>query len=81
LGTVVDVTVDHAGESWLGPVVLAVIEFAGGRQITLEVADVEAADDVRVGDQVAMTFRRQRASEGVNDYFWKARPGAAVWRG
>ena len=81
LGTVVDVTVDHTGESWLGPVVLAVIEFAGGRQITLEVADVEAADDVRVGDQVAMTFRRQRTSEGVNDYFWKARPGAAVWRG
>jgi len=29
---------------------------------------------VGIGDRVVMTFRRLFTSDGIHDYFWKARP-------
>jgi hypothetical protein len=37
--------------------------------------DVDPAS-VAVGTRVAMTFRRLYSTEGVHNYFWKARPVA-----
>jgi hydroxymethylglutaryl-CoA synthase len=38
-----------------------------------ELTDVEAAS-VAIGQQVQMTFRRISESDGIVNYFWKARP-------
>ncbi len=69
--TVVELAVDYAADSPALPATLAAVEFRSGRRLTVELAD---AADVRVGDQVEMVFRRIRTTEGVHDYFWKARP-------
>jgi 3-hydroxy-3-methylglutaryl CoA synthase len=72
--TVVAVTVDHTADTPASLAVIAVVEFPGGRRVTFEVTDIEAAGDLRVGDPVELTFRRLGTREGVHDYFWKARP-------
>ena len=33
-----------------------------------------AATDVSIGQQVEMTFRRLNRSDGIQNYFWKAKP-------
>ena len=37
------------------------------------VPDVDP-ERVKIGDRVEMTFRRLYSSDGVHNYFWKARP-------
>ena len=39
----------------------------------MELTDVDA-DTIDIGDRVAMTFRKLYTSDGIHDYFWKARP-------
>ena len=34
-------------------------------------------DTVAIGQRVQMTFRRLYTTDGVHDYFWKARPARA----
>lgn len=73
LGTVATYTVDHLAYSLAPPVVAAVIDFDGGGRYSCELTDLDPAD-LAVGTRVAMTFRRIGSSEGVHNYFWKARP-------
>ena len=44
----------------------------GGR-LPVELTDVDAAD-VAIGERVEMTFRRLNRSDGIQNYFWKAKP-------
>ena len=66
-------TVDHLAYSLQQPVVAAVIDFDQGGRFACELADVDPAR-VAIGQELEMTFRRLYTSDGVRNYFWKARP-------
>ena len=73
-------TIDRLAYSQSPPVIFAVVDFdplagtdgAGGR-LPVEVCDT-TPDQISVGDRVEMTFRRLNQSDGIANYFWKARP-------
>jgi 3-hydroxy-3-methylglutaryl CoA synthase/uncharacterized OB-fold protein len=72
--TIATFTVDRLAYSLAPPVVAAVIDFDGGGRLRCELTDVDPAN-VHIGDRVEMTFRRLfTASNGIHNYFWKARP-------
>jgi len=66
-------TLDHLAYSLQPPVVAAVLDFEGGGRLSCELTDVNPAD-VKIGDELEMTFRRLYTGQGVHNYFWKARP-------
>lgn len=75
-GTIATYTVDRLAYSLSPPVVAAVIDFDGGGRYICEMTDVDPGEVV-IGDRVEMTFRRlHTASNGVHNYFWKARPAS-----
>jgi 3-hydroxy-3-methylglutaryl CoA synthase/uncharacterized OB-fold protein len=71
--TVVTLTVDRVSYSPSPPIVAAIIDYDGGGRMPVQLTDC-TADDVRIGDRVEMTFRRLFTSDGIHNYFWKARP-------
>jgi hydroxymethylglutaryl-CoA synthase len=72
-GTVATFTVDRLAFSPSPPVIDAVVDFDGGGRYTLEVADA-VPDEVDIGTEVELTFRRLYTAGGVHNYFWKVRP-------
>jgi hydroxymethylglutaryl-CoA synthase len=72
-GTVTTFTIDKLSYSPSPPTVFAVVDFDGGGRLPIELTDVDATS-VKVGDRVEMTFRRLSTSDGIHNYFWKARP-------
>ena len=73
LGTIATYTIDKLSYSLNPPVVFAVVDFDGGGRLPIELTDVDAAE-VEIGGRVEMTFRKLFTSDGVHNYFWKARP-------
>ena len=73
LGTIVTFTVDRLAYSPSPPVVFAIVDFDGGGRLPVELTDVDAGE-VAIGGRVEMTFRRLATSDGIHNYFWKARP-------
>jgi 3-hydroxy-3-methylglutaryl CoA synthase/uncharacterized OB-fold protein len=71
--TVATFTVDSLAYSPSPPVVFAVADFEGGGRLPVELTDVRPTD-VQIGMTVEMTFRRLNTSDGIANYFWKARP-------
>lgn len=71
-GTVATYTVDRLAYSPSPPVIDVVVDFDGGGRYTLEVADSDP-DAIAVGTRVGLTFRTLFTSDGVHNYFWKAR--------
>ncbi len=78
--TIATYTVDRLAFSLNPPVVVAVLDFDGGGRFQCELTDVDPAA-VRIGDRVEMTFRRLYETQGVQNYFWKARPIRATTEG
>lgn len=73
-GTVTTFAVDHLAFSIAPPVVAAVVDLDGGGRLQCQLTDVDP-DAVAVGDRVELTFRRMyTTTDGVHNYFWKARP-------
>jgi uncharacterized OB-fold protein len=72
-GTIVTFTVDRLAYSPSPPIVFAVVDFDGGGRLPVELTDVDASH-VAIGDRVEMTFRRLNQSDGIQNYFWKAKP-------
>jgi hydroxymethylglutaryl-CoA synthase len=70
--TVVTFTVDRLAYSPSPPIVFAILDFDGGGRFPCELTDTDA-DSVRIGDRVEMTFRRLGTTDGIHNYFWKAR--------
>ena len=66
-------TVDHLAYSLQRPVVSTVIDYKQGGRFACELTDVDPGN-VSIGQELEMTFRRLYTSEGVRNYFWKARP-------
>jgi hydroxymethylglutaryl-CoA synthase len=75
--TIATYTIDHLSYSASPPIVFAVLDFDGGGRFPLELTDVDPAT-VDIGDRVVMTFRRLYTSDGIHDYFWKAKPVRAA---
>jgi len=55
------------------PAVVAVVDFDGGGRMECFLTD-RVAEDVKVGMEVEMTFRRLFEREEIVNYYWKARP-------
>lgn len=75
--TVVSFTVDQLTPSPDDATVVAVVDIEGGGRRTTYVTDV-TPDAVAVGDELVPTFRRISATDGIVNYFWKARPRGAA---
>jgi 3-hydroxy-3-methylglutaryl CoA synthase/uncharacterized OB-fold protein len=73
LGTVVTYTVDRLAYSPSPPIVFAVVDFDGGGRLPVELTDVDPSA-VEIGARVEMTFRRLNSADGIQNYFWKAKP-------
>lgn len=72
-GVITTYTVDRLAYSAAGPVIAAIVDFDGGGRYACELTDVDPAE-LTIGQRVKMTFRRLYTADGVQDYFWKARP-------
>ena len=72
--TVKTFTVDRIAFSLSPPVVVGVIDFDGGGRFRCQLTEV-TPDDVAVNDRMEMVYRLiSISSNGVRNYFWKARP-------
>ena len=71
--TVATSTVDRLAATPSPPLVLAVLDFAGGGRFRCELTDA-GPGDAEIGSPVEMTFRRTATAAGIHNYFWKARP-------
>ena len=71
--TIATYTIDRMAYSASPPVVFAILDFDGGGRFPVELTDVDP-DTVDIGNKVAMTFRKLYTSDGIHDYFWKAKP-------
>jgi hydroxymethylglutaryl-CoA synthase len=71
-GTVATFTIDRVAYSPSPPIVFAVVDFDGGGRLPVELCDCDA-DEVQIGARVEMTFRRLGTTDGLPNYFWKAR--------
>jgi 3-hydroxy-3-methylglutaryl CoA synthase/uncharacterized OB-fold protein len=72
-GTIATYTVDRLAYTLSPPMIDTVVDFDGGGRYTVELTDADP-DEVEIGKRVEMTFRRLYTSQGVHNYFWKARP-------
>jgi 3-hydroxy-3-methylglutaryl CoA synthase len=72
-GTIATYTVDRLAYTLSPPMIDTVVDFDGGGRFTVELTDA-SPDEVEIGKRVEMTFRRLYTSQGVHNYFWKARP-------
>lgn len=66
-------TLDYLIYSLQQPMVIGVVDFGQGGRLRSELTDVDPKD-VKIGNELEMTFRRLYTSQGVHNYFWKARP-------
>jgi 3-hydroxy-3-methylglutaryl CoA synthase len=73
LATVATYTVDRLIYSESPPVIFAVLDFDGGGRFPCQLTDCDV-DEIEVGTRVEMTFRRLFTTDGIHNYFWKARP-------
>jgi len=55
------------------PGVNGVIDFEGGGRLICELTDCDI-DNMAVGIGLEMTFRKMFTSQGIHNYFWKAKP-------
>ncbi|MFI5314964.1 MAG: OB-fold domain-containing protein [Myxococcota bacterium] len=66
-------TLDHLAYTLQPPVVAAIVDYASGGRLSCELTDVDPKE-VKIGNELEMTFRRLYTGQGVHNYFWKARP-------
>jgi hydroxymethylglutaryl-CoA synthase len=55
------------------PASVVLVDFEGGGRAFFDLTDREP-DDIQVGTEVEMTFRKLQFDRGLTNYFWKARP-------
>jgi hydroxymethylglutaryl-CoA synthase len=80
-GRIFTFTLDHlvGGEYLETPVPRVVVDMDGGGRVFFDMTDVNP-DEVRIGNEIDLTFRRIHDGAGFHNYYWKARPprGTAV---
>lgn len=71
--TVFTYTVDFLNADPDPPTVMTIVDFEGGGRAYLMMTDRNPAD-VKIDQNVEMTFRRLYDAEGFANYYWKCRP-------
>ena len=66
-------TIDYLAFSPAPPTLIGVIDFEGGGRILSEISDCNK-DEIKIGMEVEMTFRKLSEVKGIQNYFWRARP-------
>ncbi|MED4749817.1 OB-fold domain-containing protein [Brevibacillus choshinensis] len=66
-------TIDYLAPTPAPPSFVAVVDFEGGGRVMCEVTDC-SKEEITIGMEVEMTFRRLYEAKGIHNYFWKARP-------
>ncbi|MDF2680570.1 MAG: 3-hydroxy-3-methylglutaryl CoA synthase [Brevibacillus sp.] len=66
-------TIDYLAPTPAPPSFVAVVDFEGGGRVICEVTDC-SKEEIAIGMEVEMTFRRLYEAKGIHNYFWKARP-------
>jgi 3-hydroxy-3-methylglutaryl CoA synthase len=66
-------TLDYLNADPDPPSVMSVIDFEGGGRAYLMMTD-RNPDEVKIDQQLEMTFRRMYEAEGFTNYYWKCRP-------
>ena len=69
-GTVFTYTVDQLIANMEHPLPMAVVDLQGGGRLYLQVAD---AEEIEIGTEVVLTYRRLHEGAGNYNYYWKAR--------
>ncbi|MCF8095604.1 MAG: OB-fold domain-containing protein [Desulfobacteraceae bacterium] len=64
---------DYLSETLDPPITLSVVDFEGGGRVLCEMTDREI-DQVRVGMNLEMTFRKLYYVGGIYNYWWKCKP-------
>ena len=72
-GTVFTYSLDYLAGTTDTPLVIAVVDFEKGGRVLCMVTDREV-DEVKIGLQVEMSFRKLRVVNGIHNYYWKAVP-------
>ena len=66
-------SMDYLAGTADSPLVIAVLDFEGGRRMLCMMTDRELGE-VHVGMPVEMSFRKLRVVNGIHNYYWKAIP-------
>ena len=72
-GKVFTFSMDHVSSIVDHPAVIAVVDFDGGGRMECFMTD-RVVEDVQIGMDIEMTFRRLFKREDIINYFWKAMP-------
>jgi 3-hydroxy-3-methylglutaryl CoA synthase len=80
-GRVFTFTLKYGGDipDFARPGVDTMVDFEGGGRAIFGMTDM-VAEDVRVGMEVEMSFRRLGAAGGIHNYFWRCMPSRDSWR-
>lgn len=73
-GTLFTFTNDYIYDSPDAPTTHGVVELDNGGRVYVQLTDVDP-DQVEVDMPVELTFRKYHEGSGLQNYFWKARPG------
>lgn len=65
--------IDHLQPTQNPPGLNGVIDFEGGGRLVCELTDYDL-DQVEIGIPLEMTFRKMSQTDGIINYFWKAKP-------
>jgi 3-hydroxy-3-methylglutaryl CoA synthase len=66
-------TLDYLNADPDPPTVMSIVDFDGGGRAYLMMTDRNPSE-VRIDQQLEMTFRRMYEAEGFTNYYWKCRP-------
>jgi hydroxymethylglutaryl-CoA synthase len=72
-GNIFTYSIDYLTSSKDPPAIIAAVDFEGGGRVMCEVTDCEPGN-AEIGMPVEMCFRKLSKRDGINNYFWKARP-------
>jgi hydroxymethylglutaryl-CoA synthase len=73
IGKIATFTLDRLAYTLNPPMVMAIVDFDCGGRVELEITDCDP-ENVAIGDEIELTFRRLFTADGIHNYFWKARP-------
>ena len=72
-GKIFTYTEDRLADSNDPPTTVNVVDFIGGGRALFDMTD-RGGQEIKVGMEVEMTFRKLFVDRGVHQYFWKTRP-------
>jgi len=72
-GKVFSFSLDHVSSIVDSPAVIAIVDFDGGGRMECLITD-RVVEEIGIGMDVKMTFRKLFVRENIANYFWKAKP-------